>query len=112
MKKEKTEYNELSPLRLSLSYEQACEEYRLRLCNQFGIDWNDTYWIAGRVGGVLDIQSYYAIDMDELRYIVDNSMTFEDFEEWYEQWMDTENENRINIRSWLMGARPELFKDK
>ena len=107
-----TEYSKLTPLRLSLSYEQVCEEYRLRLCNQFGIDWNDTYWIVGRVGGVLDIQSYYAIDMDELRYIVDNSMTFEDFEEWYNQWIYTDNKNRINLRSWLMGARPELFKDK
>lgn len=108
----KKEYNKLTPLRLSLSYEQVCEEYRLRLCNQFGIDWHDTYWIVGRVGGVLDIQSYYAIDMDELRYIVDSSMSFEDFEEWYEQWMDTENEKRINLRSWLMGARPELFIGK
>lgn len=107
----KTEYNKLSTLRLSLSYEQVCEEYRLRLCNQFGIDWNDTYWIVGRVGGVLDIQSYYVIDMDELRYIVDNSMTFEDFEELYEQLTNTD-ENRINIRSWLMGARPELFNNK
>lgn len=97
---------------LGLSYEQICDEYRLRLCNQFYIDWNDTYWIAGRVGGVLDIQSYYAIDMDELRYIVDNSMTFEDFEEWYDQWMYTDNKNGINIRSWLMGARPELFNNK
>lgn len=111
-KKEKTEYSKLTPLRLSLSYENICEEYRLRLCNQFYIDWNDTYWIVGRVGGVLDIQFYYAIDMDELRYIVDNAMSFEEFDEWYEQWMDTENENRINIRSWLMGARPELFNNK
>lgn len=108
----KKEYNKLSTLRLSLSYEQVCEEYRLRLCNQFGIDWHDTYWILDRIGGVLDIQSYYAIDMDELRYIVDNAMSFEEFDEWYEQCMDTENENRINLRSWLMGARPELFKDK
>lgn len=108
----KTEYNKLSTLRLSLSYEQVCEEYRLRLCNQFEISYSDTYWIVGRVGGILDIQSYYAIDMDELRYIVDNSMTFEDFEEWYEQLANMDNANRINIRSWLMGARPELFKDK
>ena len=110
--KEKTEYGKLTPMNLCLSFENICDEYRLRLCNQFGISYSDTYWIVDRVGGVLDIQSYYAIDMDELRYIVDHSMSFEDFEEWYEQWMDTENENRINIRSWLIGARPELFKDK
>lgn len=108
----KTEYNKLSTLRLSLSYEQVCEEYRLRFCNQFGIDWHDTYWILDRIGGGLDIIEYYVIDMDELRYIVDHSMSFEDFEEWYEQWMDTENEKRINLRSWLMGARPELFNNK
>ena len=67
----KTEYNKLSTFRLSLSYEQVCEEYRLRLCNQFGIDWHDTYWILDRIGGGLDIIEYYVIDMDELRYIVD-----------------------------------------
>lgn len=109
--KEKTEYSKLTPLRLRLSYEHICEEYRLRLCNQFGISYSDTYWIVDRVGGELDINSFYVIDMDELRYIVDHSMTFEDFEEWYEQWMYTD-ENRINLRSWLMGARPELFNNK
>ena len=71
----KTEYNKLSPLRLSLSYEQVCEEYRLRLCDQFGIDWHDTYWILDRIGGVLDIIEYYVIDMDELRYIVNIDLT-------------------------------------
>lgn len=110
--KEKTEYSKLTPLRLCLSYEHVCEEYRHRLCNQFGISYSDTYWIVDRVGGVLDIQSYYTIDMDEIRYIVDSSMSFEDFEEWYTQWSDMDNANRINLRSWLMGARPELFKDK
>lgn len=110
--KEKTEYSKLTPLRLRLSYEHICEEYRIRLCKQFGISYSDTYWIVDRVGGVLDIQSYYTIDMDEIRYIVDSSMSFEDFEEWYAQWADMDNANRINLRSWLMGARPELFKDK
>lgn len=111
-KKEKTEYSKLTPLRLCLSYEHVCDEYRLRLCNQLGISISDTYWIGDRIGGVLDIQSYYTIDMDEIRYIVDSSMTFEDFEEWYEQLANMDNANRINLRSWLMGARPELFNNK
>lgn len=107
-----TEYSKLTPFRLRLSYEHICEEYRIRLCKQFGISYSDTYWIVDRVGGVLDIQSYYTIDMDEIRYIVDCFMTFEDFEEWYTQWTDTDNKNIINIRSWMMGARPELFNNK
>lgn len=109
--KDKTEYTKLTPLRLCLSYEHVCEEYRIRLCKQFGISLSDTYWIVDRIGGVLDIQSYYTIDMDELRYIVDSSISFEYFEEWYDQWTNMDNANRINLRSWLMGARPEIFKD-
>lgn len=80
----KKEYNKLSTLRLSLSYESVCEEYRLRLCNQFGIDWHDTYWIADRIGDLLDVNCYYVIDMDSLKFVVDSGMTFDEFDEWYE----------------------------
>lgn len=107
-----TEYSKLTPFRLRLSYEHICEEYRIRLCKQFGISCSDTYWIAGRVGCELDIQSYYVVDMEEIIYIVESFMTFEEFEEWYDQWINIDDENRINLMSWKIGSRPKLFKDK
>ena len=73
---------------LSLSYEQICEEYRLRLCNQFGIDWHDTYWIIYRIGDLLDVNCYYVIDMDSLKFVVDSGMTFDEFDEWYTKQLE------------------------
>lgn len=66
------------------AHKRACEEYRLRLCKQLGISLANTYWIADRIGDLLDVNCYYVIDMDSLKFVVDSGMTFDEFDEWYE----------------------------
>lgn len=69
---------------LNDAHKRACEEYRLRLCKQLGISLANTYWIADRIGDLLDVNCYYVIDMDSLKFVVDSGMTFDEFDEWYE----------------------------
>ena len=66
------------------AYKRACEEYRLLLCKQLGISLANTYWVADRIGDLLDVNCYYVIDMDSLKFVVDSEMTFDEFDEWYE----------------------------
>lgn len=91
-------------------YEAVCETYKQRLCEQLEV--TDAYWIRDEVGCCLDINGYYVIDMPEIVLLVDNCIGYDEFDEWYSQWTDFDKENRINLRSWIMGARPEMFKEK
>ena len=83
------------------AYKRACEEYRLRLCNQLGISLANTYWVADRIGDLLDVNCYYVIDMDSLKFVVDSGMTFDEFDEWYENKLhvnlDCYKKNKENL---------------
>ena len=56
---------------------------------------------------------YYFVGMEEIVLAVDNAMSENEFDEWYQQWTDFDEEamlskpNRVNLQSWLMGARPD-----
>lgn len=99
-----------TPQSLHKAYEVVCETYKQRLCEQ--LDVTDAYWIRDEVGCCLDINGYYTIDMPEIVLLVDNCIGYDEFNEWYEQWTDFDSYNRINLRSWIMGARPGIFKKR
>lgn len=100
--------DKLSPKALHKAYEAVCETYKQRLCEQLEV--NDAYWIRDEVGCCLDMNGYYVIDMPEIVLLVDNCIGFYEFNKWYSQWTDFDSDNRINLRSWIMGARPEMFE--
>lgn len=77
------------------AYKRACEEYRLRLCKQLGIPLSNTYWIADRIGDLLDVNCYYVIDMDSLKFVVDSGMTFDEFDEWYAKQLENYEKGRV-----------------
>ena len=83
------------------AYKRACEEYRLRLCKQLDIPLSNTYWVADRIGGMLDVNCYYVIDMDSLKFVVDSGMTFDEFDEGYENklhvYLDCYKKNKENL---------------
>lgn len=68
------------------------------------------YWPVG-------IDAYF-LNMETVVLVVDNAMSYEDFDEWYIQWTDYDMEtwepkpNRINLESWLKGARPDIINLK
>lgn len=99
-----------TPNALHKAYETVCETYKQRLCEQLEV--TGAYWIGDDVGGCLDINGYYTIDIPEIVLLVDNCIDFDEFDAWYGQWVDEENVRRINLRSWIMGARPGMFKEK
>lgn len=101
-----------TPNTLHKAYETVCETYAQRLIEQLGLNKDDAYWIGDDVGGCLDINGYYTIDIPEIVLLVDNCIDFDEFDAWYGQWVDEENVRRINLRSWIMGARPGMFKEK
>lgn len=96
---------------LSALYESICDEYRRRLCEMWGFDFKDSYWIPdNRIGEVVAIcDGEYTFGMEDLRYFVENDTSYEDFSEWW-RYNLVNPKRQINAYSWFaLGARPEIL---
>lgn len=92
-------------------YEASCETYAQRLIEQLGLNKDEAYWVSDEIGGTFTYGDWYFLNMEEIVLLVDNCIGFDEFDEWYSQWTDFERESRINLRSWIMGARPGMFNE-
>ena len=103
-----------SPQGLSRVYDGICEIYRKRLCEQWEICINNTFWVADRVGEVLCVNDVeFSFDMAELRGIVDMCVSYEEYSEYFNYNIDAYNYamHPINFYSWFcLGARPKDVK--
>ena len=103
------------PKTLRAAYNAVCEAYAQRFLTMLGfMNRDESYWISNVPGGVLAVGvDYYFVGMEEIVLAVDNAMSENEFDEWYQQWTDFDEEamlskpNRVNLQSWLMGARPD-----
>lgn len=94
---------------LQNKYNCAAELYRIELCKLWDIDYNQTYWVADRVGDALDVCDVLGIlGMDEIRLIVDNAIPLKTIEGWKEYNLNVfhikQHLNTINLRSWIRGV--------
>lgn len=83
-------------------------------CNTLAISCShdDAWWID--YGGTFAFRSgEMFIDAGNMMLVIESGMEWDDFFEWYWQWNDFDHEtfeqkpNRVNLRSWLTGARPD-----
>ena len=68
------------------------------------------YWIGDDVGGACDFEEADIINVDDMVRILDNDMDYDEYSEWRNANLD--NNRHINLKSWLMGARHDMFKGK
>lgn len=86
-------------------YEGICEEYRRRLCEQWEIDFDESWWVLDRIGETLVIHRVhlYTLQMEDIRLMIDKNISFDDFLEWWEN--DAMNpEHPINARCWFVNG--------
>lgn len=106
----------MSNVEIKVLYEGCCEEYRRRLCEMWGIPFDESWWFADKIGeGLFLCDCSIPLDMPMLRYVVENNIAESDWIGWCD-FVDSEifagrNIPRINFRSWMMGLRPEMLKD-
>lgn len=100
---------------LKKDYEACCNEYRRWLCEMWDLNYEDTWWHGDHVGsGLFIVDWWMPLDIEELRYIVENNVTEKDWLEWC-AFVESEINNgkdhpRISFWSWMKGARPEMLK--
>lgn len=72
---------------LKQRYEELAEEYRKALIKQFYPDeevpYGDSYWVGDEIGGILELNEDF-FDFDTIRYIVDNDVQYDTWEDWYQ----------------------------
>lgn len=93
---------------LKRQFNNTAELYRIELCKLWDVRYSDTYWIADEVGGGLDVECYFVLTMDEIRYIVDNRISYETVNAWTDYNVAVsaikDKLHEINLQSWCNGC--------
>ena len=68
------------------------------------------YWIGDDVGGMCDFEGTDIINAEDMVRIIEHHLTYDEYAEWRNANLD--NNRYINLKSWLMGARHDMFKEE
>lgn len=68
------------------------------------------YWIGEEVGGACDFDVVDVLNLEDMVRIIEKGITYDEYAEWRDANLD--NNRYINLKSWLMGARHEMFKEE
>ena len=100
-------------LHLKEQWERACNAYLLELLNMFDWDARYGYWIGDDTGSLYAYGDCHFISMDDIRYCVDNGISYEEYSEYeeYNAAACSLGLDNINLRSWHNGC-PRLSKEK
>lgn len=75
--------SELEPApELIKRYEDLANDYLSEFVKQTGIEDDTPFWVGDDIGGVACIADYY-VNYETIRFVVDNHINFERFDEWY-----------------------------
>ena len=92
--------------KLQANYEKACNDYVEALLKQWELDGRNGWWIADDIGGVYAYGDVVFLGIDDIRYCVDNNVTYETYMDYqdYNVWALDFGQNTLNLKSWCMGA--------
>ncbi len=102
----KEDYRQLA----NVNFIRACEGLARAFCDQLDISHRpeNVWWID--YGGTFAFNcGEMFVNAADMMLVVEHKLTWEQFSEFYDQWVSSEG--RINLNSWLMGARPEMTTD-
>ena len=91
-------------------YKKACDDLAELVNEQLFDGCRDWYWIGDEVGGACDFEETDVLNPEDMVRIIENNMSYDEYSEWREA--NLANERKINLLSWLKGARHSMQKDK
>jgi len=88
---------------LSKQYDEICDKYLKHLNAMWDVSYG--YWVAEERGGLYCFNDEYAITMENIKYSVENGVSYDEFLEWneYENFIANYGGNHINLKSWHNG---------
>ena len=91
-------------------FKKACDDLAGLVNEQLFDGCREWYWIGDEVGGACDFEETDVLNPKDMVRIIENCLTYDEYSEWREA--NLENERKINLQSWLKGARHLMQKDK
>lgn len=91
-------------------FKDACNDIAEAVNKQLFDGCRTWYWIGDDVGGACDFEEADILNPDDMVRIIENGLTYDEYAEWRDANLD--HAQYINLKSWLMGARHEMFKEE
>lgn len=108
MKKDETVKN----LQVIKTFDDACNLLASRVNGQLFDNCRSWYWAGDEIGGVCDFEDEDFLSTTDMKLIVANGMSYDDYSEWREANSDNEEIGYINLKSWIRGARHSMMQPK
>ena len=88
-------------------FKDACNDIAEAVNKQLFDGSRKWYWIGDDIGGACDFEEADILNPDDMVRIIENRTTYDEYAEWRDGNLD--HAQYINLKSWLMGARHEMF---
>ena len=97
---------------LNQRYTEACEDYLKAFCDAYELPCEKDSWVGNDVGTIALIGDYY-IDFQNMMYMLDNGIAFEEWLRWYDYSLDAHDLglDAPNFPSWHKGC-PRLTEEQ
>ena len=89
-------------------FKKACDDLAELVYEQLFDGCRKWYWIGDEVGGACDFEETDVLNPEDMVRIIENNLSYDEYAEWREANLD--HAQYINLKSWLMGARHDMFK--
>lgn len=89
------------------AYEKACNDILKAFAEEYEVQVDEQDWVGGDVGGIIGIcQSEYFLNFEDLRYMLNNAIPFDEFLKWwdYSAEVGVLGLKGMNFKSWVKGA--------
>lgn len=107
MRKEMKKNNKIKQADAVQRFKDACNDIAEAVNKQLFDGSRKWYWIGDDVGGACDYEEADILNPDDMVRIIENRTTYNEYAEWRDANLD--HAQYINLKSWLMGARHEMF---
>lgn len=88
-------------------FKDACNDIAEAVNKQLFDGCREWHWIGDDIGGACDFEEVDILNPDDMVRIIENNMSYDEYAEWRDANLD--HAQYINLKSWLMGARHEMF---
>lgn len=92
-----------------MRYKDACNDYLRLFCQKHDFTYDPDYWAGGDVGDIIEVDDYYYVNLDTMRYDIDNDIAAEEFVLWYAYCQEVKE--HMNFENWCKGA-PRLTDEE
>ena len=107
MKKKKLNKSQKKTIEL---FRVACNSLATAVNKQLFDGCRNWYWIGDEVGVAYDFEETDVLNPEDMVRIIENNMSYDEYAEWRDANLD--HAQYINLKSWLMGARHDMFMDE